>query len=475
MTEIRDRGVPAELQLPRPGARSPDDELRELLKEMARDKRRAVQLVQVEVKALGSEARQQLGQMLAHELAGQLPAALAQAVAQAQVGPEVLTALAQRLANAYSTDDRRLGQALTPDAARTQASDGTVPQQALRWTQFVQRTTHVPGGGVQGRAGSAAPKGEMATFAELVGQRRASAGAAGLRTPRPVERSLADLSPGQRSMLMQATFGDPLAGELMGLGITDPLTFVKAGALPAGRAALAGALGMSRGKLLAHLMRAELLKIGSGKSGELAMRPDLLVPLYHAGIAMIGTLAALRGLPGDELGRVYRMLRQAAGGFARAVKNSRPPLKRDLVHWARTAARRPSDILLADADELGGKLPRGDAQELIAAWYLESRLWDLLARHRQDDLDGSRQGDEREGSEDRDKHDDDHRDGPDDEPFSDFEYDEKRNDRLMCFWITDFGTDPAMPRSMRRMYVCVDPDTGAILPQQVEAELLPGG
>jgi hypothetical protein len=473
MTEIRDRGVPGDLQHLRPGTRTPDDELRELLKEMARDKRRAAQLVQVEVKALGAEARQQLGQVLARELAGQLPAALAQAVAQAQVGPEVLTALTQRLANAYSTDDRRLGQAATPDAARSQVSDGTVPQQALRWTQFVQRTTHVPGGGVQRRAGSAAPKGEMATLAELVGQRRHSIGAAGLRTPKLVERSLADLSPGQRAMLMQATFGDRLADELMGLDIGDPLSFVKAGALPKERVALASALGMSRGKLLALLMRAELLNIGSGKSGELAMRPDLLGPLYHAGIAMIGTLAALRGLPGDELGLVYRLLRQAAGGFARAVKNARPPLKRDLVHWARTAARRPSEILLADADELGGKLSRGDAQELIAAWYLESRLWDVLARHRRDDAEGAREDDEHREPEPGAHDDGDTQGGAGDEPFSDFEYDEKRHDRLMCFWITDFGTDPTQPRSMRRMYVCVDPDTGAILPQQVEAELLP--
>lgn len=469
MTEIRDRHLAGDLQPLR--GRSPDDELRELLKEMARDKRRAAQLVQVEVKALGAEARQQLGQALARELAGQLPAALAQAVAQAQVGPEVLTALAQRLANAYSTDDRRLGQAVTPDAARTQASDGSVPQQALRWTQFVQRATHVPGGGVQGRAGSAAPKGEMAVFAELVGQRRASTGAAGLRNPHLVERSLADLSPGQRAMLMQATFGDRLASELMGLGIADPLAFVKAGALPASRAALAQALGMGRGRLLALLMRAELLKVGSGRSGELAMRPDLLGPLYQAGIAMVGTLAALRGLPGDEMTMVYRLLRRAAGGFARAVRNARPPLKRDLVHWARTAARRPSDILLADADELGGKVRQGDAQELIAAWYLESRLWDVLARHRRDDLEGARPDDERERGE-REKDNESQGDGRD-EPFSDLEYDDKRTDRLMCFWITDFGTDPALPRSLRRMYVCVDPDTGAILPQQVEAELLP--
>jgi hypothetical protein len=468
MTEIHERPVVTEVPLPRPGAPSADDQLRELLKEIARDKRRAVQLVQVEVKQLTTESRQQLGQLLTHELAGQLPAALAQAVAQAQVGTDVLTTLCQRLANAYSTDDRRLGQAATAEAARAQASDGRVPQQALRWTQFVQRATHVPGASVQSRAGSAAPKGEMAAFAELLGQRRPSAGAAGLRTPRLVERALADLTPGQRAALMQSTFGDRLASVLMGLGMGDPLALVKAGALPGGRAALAGELGMERGKLLALLMRVELLKIGPGRSGELGVRPDLLGPLARAGVAGVSTLAALRSLPADELGAVYRLLRQGAGGFARAVKNQRPPLKRDLVDWTRTAARRPSDILLADADALG-ELSRGDAQELVTAWYLEGRLWDALARRERDEEEArDRRGRERDGREDGERE-----EQHDDDPLADLEYDKGRDDRLMCFWITDHGTDPTAPRSTRRMYVCVDPATGAILPQQVEAEVLP--
>ena len=54
--------------------------------------------------------------------------------------------------------------------------------------------------------------------------------------------------------------------------------------------------------------------------------------------------------------------------------------------------------------------------------------------------------------------------------FPDLEYDPNRTDSLMCFWITDFNADLLNPGSVRRMYVCIDPDTGAIIPQSIEQE-----
>jgi hypothetical protein len=510
MSEVRNRPVTVrdDIHEVSQRRRATDNDVRELLRTMAKDKTRAADLARVEVKALSGETQQALGRFVARELRGQLPAALAQAVAQAKVGTEMLQTLTLRLANAYGGGETqaRLPQATTPDAARAQASDGAMPQQALRWTQFVQRTTHVPAGHLHDRAGSAVPKGEMATLTELLGQRRPDVTAAGLRTPKLVERALAELSPGQRAMLMQVSFGDKLAGQLTALGIHDPLGLVRAGALPQDRAALAAELGIDRGKLLALLLRTEMLKIGPGRNGELGMRPALLGPLHKSGIAMLGTMAALRSLRGGELSIIHKLLHQAASGFSEAMKGSHIPAKRDLLHWAQSAARRPSEILLADADELAaGNLSRADAQELITAWYLENLFWEALAgRHRidaenerrrqqrqeqelqeqreetasRDDADHERRHREQSDAQDQDerdrRHDEDERQRErEDETFADLEYDHGRDDRLMCFWITDFNTAPGIAGSMRRMYVCVDPATGAIIPQRVEADILP--
>ncbi len=462
--------------------RQSEDDFKHLLKEIAKDRGKAAELAKIDVRQLTAEGQQKLGQLLAQELRGQLPTALAQALATAQVGPDMLQNLAQRFANSVTPDAHtRVGHAATPDQARAQASDQSMPQQALRWTQFVQRTTHVPAAQLHDRAGTATPKGEMATLAELIGQRARLTTGAGLKTPKLVERALSDLSPGQRAALMKATFGEKLAQQLLALGISDPLSFVKAGALPTGRAALAGELAMERGKLLTMLMQAELLKIGPGRNGEVGIRPDLLGPLHKAGIGMLGTLANLRSMSREELTFIYSLLRQNAGGFGKALKGSRPPVKRDLIHWARTAARKPSDILLADNEERQGPVSRGDAQELIQAWYLENLLWETLARrrdeemarhrerlaHEQDEEREQRQGEGRGGGDDGSGN----QNEPDDGPA--LEYDGQRDDRLICFWVTDFNTDPSLPEAMRRMYVCVDPDTGAILPQQVEAAIKP--
>ena len=46
--------------------------------------------------------------------------------------------------------------------------------------------------------------------------------------------------------------------------------------------------------------------------------------------------------------------------------------------------------------------------------------------------------------------------------------DKLRSDQLNCFWITDYNTLSSKPGAIRRMYVCLDSDTGAIIPQQIE-------
>src|SRR5207247_3725204 len=168
--------------------------------------------------------------------------------------------------------------------------------------------------------------------------------------------------------------------------VHHPLQFGRAGSLPEARAELAMALNMPRARLLGLLMQAELLKIGAGRNGELGLRPELLGPLRDAGIAMLGTLAALRGLSRQELTYVYNLLRAASGGMGRALRGTRPPVKRDLTHWARAASRKPSEILLPDVEK--HNLSRNDAQELVQAWYMENLLWDALAqaRRRQEEL-----------------------------------------------------------------------------------------
>lgn len=459
---------------------SADEQVRTLIEEITKDRAKAAELAKVEIKNLDPATKTQLAQMLAQQLRGQIPAQLAKALASGNPSLDVLEQLANRLANSASQDpSARQGKAGSSEAARQMATDKSVPQQALRWTQFVQKAQHVPGAQTQQRSGASGPKGEGTAFMELLGSVITGRGP-GLRSPQLVARSMSDLSPTQRAVLMQATFGDALALQLQELGVDDPLLFVRAGSLPDGRADLAKALGIPRARLLGLLMRAELLKIGGGRNGEMGIRPDLLGPLRHAGIAMLGTMASLRGLSREELAHIYELLRQAAGGFARAVKGARPPLKRDLLHWARAATRQRSEIMLADVERREGHLDSSDAQELIQAWYMENLLWERLAqaRRRQEELDQSFKRVQREERErqqrDRDQRDQQQEeDVPDwiDDPYPYLEYDTERGDNLMCFWITDFNADLSNPGGIRRMYVCIDPDSGAIIPQAIDQSL----
>ncbi len=471
MTQIRDRGP---TELPRATERErplSDGEARELLKSVAGDRQKVADLIRIEVRELAPQTQQLLSQVVARELKGQLPAPLMEALVRGQAGPDLLQNLTNRLANA-AAESERYGQARTPDSARAQAGDSSTPQQSLRWSQFVQATTHIPSAHLRDRAGSAAPKGEGTSLAELLGQRAHAHGGPGLRNPKLIDLGMEGLSPAQRDLLLRACVGEALADKLRDLGVQDPLMLVKAGAMPDGRAELAEALDMGRGELLTLLLRTELLKIGPGRNGELGIRPELLLALKDAGIAMLGTLAALRALPAEQLAVIYALLRYGASGFKKTMKGSRPPVKRDLIHWARTAGRRGSEIMLTDLEGRSGPLSRGDAEELVQAWYLENLLWDTLQRGKKqlDELrERRREREEREREREQ--------QGKDGEQSPaeglELQYDSERQDRLVCFWITDYNTDPLHTGTIRRMYVCIDPDTGAILPQELEAEVLP--
>lgn len=450
------------------------DYIRDLVREIAQDRSEIQQLRNLDISQLGAGDRSKLSQMLADQLRGQLPPNLARALVDGTAGPKTLSQLVERLANAQQQDlNARASTALTADAARDSASDPSLPRQALQWARFVQKAQHVPGSSMQNSGGVLAPRSEGAILAQIIGGsvNLGLAGGPGLRSPSLVARAMADLSPMQRLQLMTQTFGPQLAAQMMEMGINDPLMFAKAGGLPGDREALAEALGMSRDKLLGLLMRAELLKIGPGRNGELPIRPEFLAALKDAGIAMLGTLAALRGLSFEDLALILKRLRQSSGGFGNAMRGGQVPGKRDLVHWARTAARKRSDILFGSSEEWDGGSRRGDAQELIQAWYLENLLWtELDDARRRGQVDSERQRErQQQQDQERQRRGDDEPDWVGDDIVPRLEEDESRDDRLMCFWITDHVPgDGMMAAAERRMYVCVDPDTGAIIPQFIE-------
>lgn len=450
-----------------------DEAVHALIQQIRKDKTNAIELAKMDPAQMSAPAKEALQQMLAEQMRGQLPSALMSALANGNASDQMMAGLMQRFANANDPNPQnRFGNASNPEAARQQATDSTMPQQALQWASFVQKVTHIPGALIRERGGSAAPKGEGTTLLEIMGSRLSSAEGASLRLPMLVDRAPSELSPAQRLMLMKATFGEGMAEELGRLGVQDPLQFVRTGSLPEGRAALAEALGMDRGELLTLLMRAELLRVGPGRNGELGIRPEFLLGLKEAGIAMLGTLGALRALSHEELTEVYKKLRMALVGFG-GMKASRPVVKRDLIHWARSAARRPSDIMLTDRENLGGELGQGDASELVQAWYLENLFWtELAAQKRQQERDQQRRDRGRQqydemleedlGREKRDWH----------QETPVMKFDEHRRDKLMCFWINDYSAHSHNSGIVRRMYVCIDPESGAIIPQSIDAQFV---
>jgi hypothetical protein len=430
-----------------------DQQVEDILHSARSPRARTTELAKVDLEYLSPAVRSKVAELLSQQLRGQIPPSLAKQLNDGSADPALLSQLVGRLANAWSG---KTAVAVDAESARAQAADPTLPQQALRWARFVQRPLNVAGGGVEGRAGSAAPKGQMATLAELIAGKMSLG--PGLRSPHLVQKAFQALSPEQRAMVMERTFGRQLAASLQEAGVTDPFMFIKAGALPRDRADLARAMGIPRGQLLGLLLRAELLTIGPGRNGELAIRPENLGALREAGIAMLATLGALRGLTYDDLREIYRRFRARAAGIRKTLAGQRGPVQRDLLYWARTAARRKSEILLADSEQFEGRMTRDDAAELVQAWYLEHLLWERLEHERKE------RGDD----------DDETRPWFEEELVPAVEADEERPDELMCFWVSDHMMgDPGKKGGMRHMYICVDPKSGAILPQHIEREEVP--
>ncbi|MEO1482960.1 MAG: hypothetical protein AAFU77_12710 [Myxococcota bacterium] len=474
MAEIRDNQLRDLYRNRAQAEQSADEQLNDIIKQLQQNRAQAALLSQVDVEALSPAAKAALQQQIAELLKGQLPPNLAKALAEGDMDANLLSRLMQRVANA--SDPNAAGKtpkADSPEAARNMAKDGSMPEHALRWTQFVQRSQHVPGAHIHNRGGAAGIKAEGTTLLELLSQNIAGTG---FRTPglaALATRDLGLLSPMQRAVLLEATFGPELAAALQEMGVQDPLQLVRAGALPDGRAELAEALNMPRGRLLAFLMRAELLKIGPGNNGELGMRPEFLAALKDSGIAMLGTLAALRMLNHEELNFIYQQLRAGLGAFSMNAKGGRPVLKRDLLHWARVAARRPSEIMLLDQEHAGEQMNRAEAQELVSAWYLENLFWEELAERR--DSDRRRvERDERERRDQQRREDEEEEEQLYQDDLPEMEFDPGRGDDLVCFWISDYNTTGHMAGMLRRMYVCIDPDSGAIIPQHLEAEYVAG-
>ena len=119
----------------------------------------------------------------------------------------------------------------------------------------------------------------------------------------------------------------------------------------------------------------------------------------------------------------------------------RPILKKDLQHWAKSAARRKSSLLDADWENMPRK--PGDAEEMIMAWYLEH--WEQLEGKKEDDK--------------RDK-----------EAFREAQqlalpntrHDPARDDGLICFWVERPNYDVNRPSLTELAYVCLDPRTGLV-------------
>ncbi|MEZ4271141.1 MAG: hypothetical protein R3C68_06835 [Myxococcota bacterium] len=102
----------------------------------------------------------------------------------------------RRFGNSISQDpNARYAKAIDAAAARDAAANPSLPHQALRWSLFVQKITHVPGNDIQRRDSSASPKGMGTSLIEMIGTKLARGEGLGLRNPRLVHIAMHHLSP----------------------------------------------------------------------------------------------------------------------------------------------------------------------------------------------------------------------------------------------------------------------------------------
>lgn len=421
------------------GQSSADEMVATAMRSVREGQQRLHALQRLEIRNLSTEGRQQLGVLLTQQLRGQLPPVLAEALLQGKVPVKTLEALLASL-NRGSTDPRA--------AAKTREfKDGA------------QSPKETSARALVGDAVPSSNHARSAAYAAQEGQRQVLAGGTGLRAPAlNTAKKIGSPALSEREGLLRS-LGPERSRALEALGIQSVEDLLDAGALPAGRARLAGQLGLSRAAMLALLYQLELLRIGPGQNGAQGPLPEHLGALRSAGVPSLAALAAVGELTeGARLRWLNRLKRYWSGSPLVGPR----PHQRDVRHWLASGKRYASQIELREAPNVEGAFPEGDAEERVYAWYLE-RQW-LEQQRRLQDLEMLRR-DELERYE------------PDEEERTrwleglETEADAHREDGLVCFWITE---PPRATRldvaAVHRAYVCLDPRTGEIVPQQVSIE-----
>jgi hypothetical protein len=430
------------------------DDILKLLKQMQVDSKAfSAQLLQVDFTATTGQLRDILGSELVKVLQ-QVPGFVQPQLSQPITPDEINKLLKQfqKLDNNGTLekfDAIKLAQ--RPEDARAgllQAQDSSPV--AKNWNSFVQASTNTQGlkdtlpGSKDGVREGQQPN-------ELLAQEipRREEALVGLRSPTRVGDPFGGLNNKQKLDIMSAGFGKQLAMAFKEMGVRDPSALMRMAATPEGRQELAQKLGLSRGQLTVHVARAEMLTIGPGRHGEQALRPQHLPALQRASIVTQAHLASVNNLPKEQFAEVFASVRQGYSGFAKALTGERPILKKDLQHWAKAASRRKSDLLDADWEDM----PRGkgDAEEMIMAWYLQH--WAEL----EGDAKQKKADDEKERAKERLRDAD--KTGL---SMPETKYDPARDDGLICFWIERPNLDWERPTLTEMVYVCLDPKTGSI-------------
>lgn len=472
------------------------DQVDSLLRRMRTGQLNVKQLAKLNLKALTQEAKAHLAKELAQEMKGLLPAQVHQAIMKGDVDDPRLSKLVEQFVQQFGDKGLpvRPGAGKGKHAAQAKGQAGaaaakggpgttdelaTTKQGATKWQQYAQTSQvqkHVSTGRLAQKILEQA--GEKKNLLSVLtdrnqaaargkGQARGSTSAAGMRSPHLVHKEgLQRFSPAQQRAMLTTMFGRDMLDKLGAAGVKDLVSLLAKGAGTEGRAELAKLLGMGRGALLTKLMSSELLGIGPGSRGEAGLQPETLSLLMRGGVFSMGTLAALKGLPRGELAHLFKLMRKGPEAFKRSLGGQRPIVKKDINHWSQRASRSRSAIVLADPDELEGGLDPDESQEHVAAWYLEALFYEELEEYRWlEQHERERQERERQQEEDRRREEEEERDR--DDPLL-IHPDPESPSGLVCFWVEEHNLSPRKLGGITRRYVCIDPQSGAIIPKGVE-------
>jgi hypothetical protein len=406
-----------------------EHELDRILSEIKRDVSKATLLAGMDLSLLEPEQLLEVRKLLAALLKDQLPPELLAQILDGSVELATLTKLAELLS-------QQGGSGEAPKAAGEASGTDTMlsPEQ----------TENEPHGA--SRKGGKTLEREPDSATRQTRPGRDLGASTTVLQPKDASLNLEQLPPSAFKSALDALFKR--------FGSEDPRTLIHHLQDPANRAALAKDLGLSRGQLLGILYRLEMLQIGKGRNGEAALQLHHLPPLEAAGISMMASLEQLRSLPEQELNWFYRALLHFK------VKISR----RDLRHWMVSASKKRSE-LLSDQEPGERDITLERAEELAYSWYLETRYWEALERYRRERQEPQHREDP-SPEEDAEQGEDPNQDSP-----VEIVHDEQREDGLVCFWITDYAPLGAKKQATRHAYVCVDPQSGALIPQSIEATI----